>query len=282
MSRFGSPGRVAWNLAKPVVSTTLTEPNLYPRLLAMDEYSAKTPYCGLLAELSARVAVVRPADWSQRCGLVLVSAKNPLFSTEVLEASLSLSVEHCSRTTLSLVDQPYFATLDPSDEQAVRRTTNTIEERSRWIARVLERSGLNVHATPWAHVSAHVPETVRTEVRAAINTTGRLWDLVCEQAASVLGEDRVNEDPQRWTAFLRAELPVLFSLYYFSPQPAVDFYPGPQAELFYELEDGGLSKELPLVTERAQARPLVYVDLLAIDSTQHQTGSNRSQHALRC
>ena len=227
----------------------------------MELNSQRIEHGGFVATAFSIGRVISPEDWKERQGLVLVSAKNPAFSTRVLEASIHLSHDYCHDTTVSLVDQPYYDSLDPNDHESALRTSKVIDERSRWLERVLERAGIDVVSTRWSHVFAQVPASVRAEMESAIGSNGRLWQLVYDQAAAVIGEDRVHADPQRWMAFLISELPILISLYYFARLPTVDFYPGPQAQLLWEIESGALIEELPAITERARLRPIVYVDV---------------------
>jgi len=230
-------------------------------LSELDWVSAGFRWCFQSCRLELTPGLIKNRNW-----LVAVSLRNPAFSNRWLKAVISAAslLEGC--VTLTLVFEPYIASMDALSTSLSDYKENILklekQRREQWnrLNKLIRNVGCNVTLIAWQELCELISADLVDELDVAFkNPASRVRQLVQMQVALVHPqvEDIVVRD--RLADFFLDEIPVLINYYYSIASGCVDVYPGPQAPFFWELDGGFLNDELPYASSLVRkAKPHVY------------------------
>ncbi len=216
-------------------------------------------------ELTNRFKAVEMGDLASRWGLLAVSIKNPRFSNALISEFVRFCSHSLAQGIVTVVDRPYERNLSAAGHSSAReraeieKLRRIAEETRVRVTRILTGEGSGkIRLIGWDSMAEMTPVWLFDEIRAGWNRRGTFYADVLAQTQTVIQctEQRMLE---RYAEFILEELPVLLHLYYFRHEQLVDFYPGPMPMLFWNLESGAYSKELPeLMRQLIPREGLVY------------------------
>jgi hypothetical protein len=209
------------------------------------------------------------ADLHGKKGYLMVSVKNPNFSTRLVNTFCDLVETHLGGGEVILVDTPYAATISATEtDEAVRRRElanlhHVAGEKRRFVDRILARRATFVPVRSFDQVAREVAPALLHEVRRAFDIEGRFRQAILDRAREVAPVTIPDALLPGFAEFLVSEIPVLCSLYYASGEPGVvDVYPGEIPQLFWDIERLRYANELPGISRLAEHSPgLIYVDV---------------------
>jgi hypothetical protein len=209
------------------------------------------------------------ADLQGKNGYLMVSVKNPNFSTRVVNTFCDLVETNLGGGEIILVDTPYAATISETEtNEAVRRREladlhRVTGEKRRFVEKILAKRGTFVPVRSFGQVAHGVAPALLHEVRRAFEIEGRFRRAILDRAREVVPATIPDTLLPRFAEFLVSEIPVLCSLYYARGEPGVvDVYPGENSQLFWDIERLRYADELPGISQLAERSPgLIYVDV---------------------
>jgi hypothetical protein len=199
--------------------------------------------------------------------LIAVSLRNPRFSNAWIRAAATEIVDLSGKIWMCLVDDPYFERVKGSGERNLTDKLATLAEERRAHQRRLEEIASRfpegtVSLFSWEDVQSSVPLELKEEFHHSFTDDSNVRDSILRQVKITRGENLSDEEMAKSSIFLLAEFPVLTYIYYSYLPLAIDVYPGPQADFFWQLERGRFQETLPLATSMAQGgRGLTYADV---------------------
>ncbi|MAS05691.1 MAG: hypothetical protein CL534_13555 [Ahrensia sp.] len=226
---------------------------------------------GLSLTISSRQPISGIADLSDKTGHLLISIKNRAFDKTLIRGFCRFVTEHMRDGYITVVDAPYLHNVEavtPEGEERKRKADAVMRlaaERTRQVEKILQGyADAPLSLLPWRDLVADVPGWIGEEVDAAYARNGVFRAAIAEQCRKMLpGFDEAAE-PLAFERFLLEEIPPLLYAYYLLEGGVADFYPGPIGEVFWDIDFGRLTDELPRVTELAQAHEgFVYVEFHA-------------------
>jgi hypothetical protein len=225
---------------------------------------------GLGGELTALSAPPDPARLAERAGLLMISIKNPYFTTPLIDGFCRFVTARLRRGYVSVVDRPYvqniLATADDGTHSAqINGLRRLAEERRRQVERILGRHGSNrVAFLSWDELTGRTPAWLTAEVQDAWRQRGLLHADLIAQARERAGWHVDLAALERWALFLVEETPVLLYSYYLLDGGVVDVYPGPLPEYMWRIERGDYAAEIPRISALARSQQgLVYANVRA-------------------
>lgn len=205
---------------------------------------------------------------SNQSFLIAVSMKNKAFSNEWLESVISVIKNHNGTAIITLVDTPYLHGLLRGKTYGEKLTRGLADldkirsENQLRLQRLADQYPKIVTFIEWSNFARVTPDSIKAEFIYAFKEEQRVFELVGEQLCNTIGRILSKEEIDANSGFFTEEVPVLLNLYYSSLKGYLDVYPGPQANLFWEVEAGLLEDELPLITHLAKNAPsLVYANV---------------------
>jgi len=139
------------------------------------------------------------------------------------------------------------------------------DEHLRRLDRLANQFHEHVDIFAWYDIERLVPIQVGSELKAAFERRESVYRSLIQQVRISTDENLGEHELEQASIFLQREFPVLIYLYYVLLPNAVDVYPGPQANFFWELERGSFYEELPTSTKIAQSGPgLIYAEVSTI------------------
>jgi len=211
----------------------------------------------------------RMDDLRGKVGYLMVSVKNPNFPARLVGAFCDLAESQFARGEVILFDTPYAATIAATEVRAsVRdRKLSTLREvareKRRFFEKTLAKRDTSLPIRSFDDVEREVDPILIREVRGAFQREGPFRRVVLDRAREVIPEEIPDEALPRFAEFLVREIPVLCHLYYHEGEESVvDVYPGEPFDLFWDIERGRYSDELPEISRRAGRSPgVICVDV---------------------
>ncbi len=213
-------------------------------------------------------------DLQGKIGYLMVSVKNPSFSTRLVNTFCDLVETHLGSGEVILVETPYAVTISATEaDEAVRRRRlerlqRVAGERRRFVEKILAKRSTVVPVRSFDQVEREVAPELIHEVRHAFEIEGPFRRAILDRAREVVPASIPDALLPGFAEFLVFEIPVLCSLYYAAGEPGVvDVYPGEIPELFWDIERGRYSDELPGISRLAERSPgLIYVEVCPSES----------------
>ncbi len=150
------------------------------------------------------------------------------------------------------------------EDVEINKLSRIAAEKRRSLIRALAKEGKGrIQLIDWDTLTKMTPSWLFKEIRAG-------WDRRGLFHADVLAHTRerfpdAEQALEGYAEFVLEELPVLLHLYYFGYEQVVDFYPGPQPPLFWNVESGVYAEDLPELTLRLMPREgLVYAHAIEL------------------
>lgn len=206
---------------------------------------------------------------------LFVSIKNRRFNRPLVDWFIRMCEDYDLQGYVCRVDDPYkynrMAELGIYD--LPQEESEKIERLSGDIGRMVQKA-LNgsltkrVQMISWRDLADDTPPAYHQELRAAFETDGLVRQALSNHVRSmkmIETEEQLNQ----FSEFFLAEVPVLVHAYY-RQQGALDIYPGPQPDFFWQIELGMFETELPVLTNLTrQGRPMAYFDAISTPAPHH-------------
>ncbi len=174
-----------------------------------------------------------------------------------------------------VVDEPYIynrqaelgmESLPLAETQKLERISWEVHQKAQ---NVIQGQGSNrVRVDTWQSLGQRTPAWMKAEVRNAFTQRRDFYHQVFQEVVAIKGSCSNKTQLERFAEFFLCEVPILVYAYYADPQGIVDVYPGHNASILWQIEQGLWRAELPQTTEFALAGPeLVYLDVLEEGAT---------------
>jgi hypothetical protein len=240
---------------------------------------------GFSGELTSLSIPPKIDDLADRAGFLMISIKNRLFSSPLINAYCCFATEYLRSGYITVVDRPYIRNVEATsnDHSSSARQMNTIrrlgEERERQVHKIVKKYDRDrIKFLSWDDLSIQTPKWLQCEVHAAFRNKRQFYLDLLQQTQRSIGSLFDRSVLERYALFLVEETPVLLYSYYSFCGGIVDFYPGDIADYFWRIERGDYADELPRTTEMTAAHQgLIYVNILETRSMpQKMEGDSRS------
>lgn len=208
-------------------------------------------------------------DLRQKPGFLMISVKNKSFSNQLIESYFDFAESHLTKSFITIVDTPYFHNIiarnyDEETKQAeIKKLERISDENHRRVTRLLKkREPHNIKLISWTELERQTPQWLHEEVSLAFNYRGQFYQDIVNRTSEVIPQEAIEETQlEAYSQFLLEEIPILCNQYYLQKNNIVDVYPGENPDLFWRIEAGYYSDELPRLSKAAmQGSGLIYVD----------------------
>lgn len=229
---------------------------------------------GLTLDIRTRRKIVGLEDLNFRTGHLMISIKNRLFNTNLIESFCRLASEHLSCAYITVVDTPYIHNVEAittNHDERQRKVDNVIRlsaERTRHVMKILRRHPhTRLRLLPWSDLVSRVPAWITKEITQAYQRNGTFRSMLVRHCREIQPSFDIANNPTAFERFLVEEIPPILYAYYLLDGGVVDFYPGPNPPFFWEIDLGRLASELPRITEMASKHMgISYVEFGVIDN----------------